>query len=377
MTTAPGEASGSPEPPFVTVVIPVRNEARSIAECLRAVGAQDYPPERFEVFVVDGGSHDGSREIVERTAGADARFRHLDNPGGLVPAALNRGLRAARGDIFLRIDAHTIVAPDYVRRCVERLLASGAENVGGPMSPQGRTLLGEGIAAAMHCRFGVGPARFRYAREVEEVDTVYLGAFPRRLFDRIGEFNEAMVRNQDYEMNYRIRRAGGRILVDPAIRSTYLVRPDLPSLWRQFGSYGYWKAQMLRRHPRSLRPRQLAAPALVAALGIGGLASLASLFSTFLPASGRWLFVAVAALYLAASLGVSCAVAARRGLRAALALPAVFATMHLAWGGGFWIGALFPPRASEPTAPSGAPAPSEPAAKPPLPAIPGSGRGST
>ena len=349
MTSARPDAGGEIDWPVATVVVPVRDEARSIAECLRAVESQDYPRSKLEIFVVDGGSRDGSRAIVERTVGNDPRFQRLENPGGLVSAALNLGLRAARGEVFLRIDAHTIVAPDYVRRSVERLRASGADNVGGPMLPMGVTPLGEGIAAAMHCRFGVGPARFRYARAVEEVDTVYLGAFPRALFDRVGEFSEAMVRNQDYEMNYRIRRAGGRILVDPAIRSTYLVRPDLPSLWRQFASYGYWKAQMLRRHPRSLRPRQLAAPALVAALvlaALGSIVSLAGLAPPRLSGLGKTLFPAVAALYLATSVGVACAVALRRDLRVALALPAVFATMHLAWGGGFWFGMLFPPRAS-------------------------------
>ena len=273
-----------------------------------------------------------------------------------MPAALNLGLRAARGEVFLRIDAHTLVAPDYVRRCVERLRLSGAENVGGPMSPAGASPLGASIAAAMHCRFGVGPARFRYARAVEEVDTVYLGAFPRALFDRIGGFSEAMVRNQDYEMNYRIRRAGGRILVDPAIRSTYLVRPDLRSLARQFASYGYWKAQMLRRHPRSLRPRQLAAPAFVAALALSALASVAALVDLAVTGAGAgtgWpvppllvaaLLPAVAALHLAASVGFAGSVARRCGLRIALALPAVFATMHLAWGWGFWRGVVRPPR---------------------------------
>ncbi|MDQ1346973.1 MAG: succinoglycan biosynthesis protein ExoA [Acidobacteriota bacterium] len=347
MTDALPEAGAGLPAPLATVVIPVRNEAGSIADCLRAVAAQDYPSERLEIFVVDGGSRDGSREIVDRVVGGDARFRRLENPGGLVPVALNLGLRAARGDVFLRIDAHTIVAPDYVRRCVERLRWSGAENVGGPMLPKGVTPLGCGIAAAMSCRFGVGPARFRYAREVEEVDTVYLGAFPRSLFDRVGEFNEAMVRNQDYEMNYRIRRAGGRILVDPAIRSTYLVRPDLESLWQQFASYGYWKTQMLRRHPRSLHPRQLAAPALVAALGLSAVvsaASLAGLAGPRAPALAVWLFPAVAGLYAVTSLLVSCAVGLRRGLAVALPLPAVFATMHLAWGAGFWAGAFFPPR---------------------------------
>ncbi len=339
---------GAPELPLATVVIPVRDEARSLAVCLRAVQAQDYPPGKLEVFVVDGGSRDGSCAIVDAVVGRDPRFRRLENPGGLVSTALNLGLRAAHGEILLRVDAHTIVEPDYVRRCVERLRASGASNVGGPMSPEGATPLGAAIALAMHCRFGVGPARFRYARAVEEVDTVYLGAFPRGLFERVGEFSEAMVRNQDYEMNYRIRRAGGRILVDPAIRSTYLVRPDLESLWRQFASYGYWKAQMLRRHPRSLRARQLAAPALVAALVLSALASFSSLVGLAPPelsALGRGLFPAVAGLYLAACLGVSVAVALRQGLRVSLPLPAVFATMHLAWGGGFWVGALFPPRA--------------------------------
>jgi succinoglycan biosynthesis protein ExoA len=344
VTTAKPEAGGGEGWPLATVVIPMRDEARSIADCLGAVAAQDYPRDRLEIFVVDGGSGDGSREILDRFAAGDARFHRLENPGGLVPEALNLGLRAARGEIFLRIDAHTIVAPDYVRRCVERLRSSGAENVGGPMQPQGATPLGEGIAAAMHCRFGVGPARFRYAREVEEVDTVYLGAFPRALFDRVGEFNVAMVRNQDYEMNYRIRRAGGRILVDPEVRSTYLVRPDLPSLWRQFASYGYWKAQMLRRHPRSLRPRQLAAPALVAALFLAALTGLAGLLAPQMPRPLQALLPIVAALYLATSLGVSAAVALRRGLRTAISLPLVFATMHLAWGGGFWFGVLFPPR---------------------------------
>lgn len=350
MTAPRAAAAAGDEWPLATVVIPVRDEAGSIAECLRAVQAQDYPPERLEIFVVDGGSRDGSREIVGRAIGDDERFRCLENPGGLVPVALNLGLAAAQGEVFLRIDAHTIVAPDYVRRCVERLRDSGAENVGGPMSPQGSSPLGCSIAAAMHCRFGVGPARFRYAREVEEVDTVYLGAFPRAVFARVGDFSAAMVRNQDYEMNYRIRRAGGRILVDPAIRSTYLVRPDLPSLARQFASYGYWKAQMLRRHPASLRPRQLAAPALVAALVVAAAASAATLSGVLRPPQPAlaawllWLLPGLAALYLLASLGVACAVAWRQGLRAAWPLPAVFATMHLAWGGGFWAGTLFPPR---------------------------------
>ncbi len=333
--------------PRVTVVIPVRDEERSLEACLAAARRQDYPAELLEFLVVDGGSRDRSPEILERFVALDGRFRRLENPGGRVSAALNLGLRAAHGEYLLRIDAHTLVAPDYVRRCVERLVASGADNVGGPMEPAGATPSGRAIALAMRSRFGVGTARFRFARQVEEVDTVYLGAFPIGLFQRVGEFNPDLVRNQDYEMNFRIRRAGGRILVDPAVRSTYLVRSDLSSLWRQFFDYGFWKLQMLRRHPRSLRARQLAAPALVAGLALALAASLAALLPGGVPSGLAWSFPAVAGAYLMATVGA--ATIAPRGEEGGLPwrLPIVFATMHLAWGSGFWRGLLGPPREDE------------------------------
>jgi hypothetical protein len=205
----------------------------------------------------------------------------------------------------------------------------------------------------MRSRFGVGPARFRYAREVSPVDTVYLGAFPRALFARLGGFDESLARNQDYELNYRIRRAGGTILVDPGIRSTYLVRPDLASLARQFWSYGYWKVQTLRRHPRSLRPRQLAAPVLVGAVAAGAAAALVAAFTTAASPLLLALPAAVLALYAVAALTAAAAAAFESGAGVAARLPAVFATMHFAWGLGFWWGWLSPPRnvAAPPTAP--------------------------
>lgn len=341
-----GRSTGT-EWPRVTVVIPVRDEERSLAACLEAARCQDYPAGQLEILVVDGGSRDRSPEIVERFRALDARFHRLENPGGLVSSALNLGLRAARGEYLLRIDAHTLVAPDYVRRCVERLVESGADNVGGPMEPAGATPAGRAIALAMRSRFGVGTARFRFARQVEEVDTVYLGAFPIDLFQRVGEFNPDLVRNQDYEMNFRIRRAGGRILVDPAVRSTYLVRSDLVALWRQFFDYGFWKLQMLRRHPRSLRARQLAAPALVAGLALTLAASLAALLLEGLPSGLAWSFPALAGAYLMAAVGA--AAVARRGEESGLPwrLPVVFATMHFAWGCGFWRGLVGRPRDGE------------------------------
>ena len=353
-TGVPQAGAGSPpalaraggEWPLVTVAVPMRNEESSLAACLEAIRAQDYPDDRLEVYVVDGGSTDASPGIVLAVQAEDPRFRCLRTPSGLVSRALNQVLRVAQGRVLLRIDAHTLVAPDYVRRCVERLAGSGAQNVGGPMEPEGRSTWSRAIAAAMRSRFGVGPARFRYARRVEAVDTVYLGAFPIELFGRVGKFNEEMVRNQDYEMNYRIRRSGGTILADPAIRSTYLVRPDLAALWRQFESYGYWKLQMLRRHPGSLRPRQLAAPLLVAAVAVAALASIAGLLAS---PGGSWtraaLPLVVGGYAVASAVAAVAAMVGRNGAMAAAAvrLPAVFAVMHCAWGVGFWRGLFRPP----------------------------------
>lgn len=336
---APGNGA-----PAVTIVVPARDEEASLFACLESIRAQDYPAGRLRILVVDGGSGDRTRSIAEEFARRDSRIELLDNPAGRVSTALNLALSRATGDFLLRVDAHTRIAPDYVRRCVDRLRTSGADNVGGPMRPVGSTPLGEAIATAMRSRFGVGPARFRYAREVEEVDTVYLGAFPLALFARVGRFNEALVRNQDYEMNYRIRRSGGRVLVDPEIRSDYVVRPDLPALLRQFASYGYWKPQMLRRHPRSLRPRQLAAPGLVAGLAVALVTSVAALLDPELPRPLLAAAPLLVALYLAASLLAAAISGARRGWRIVWRLPAVFATMHLAWGAGFWWGLIRPPR---------------------------------
>lgn len=328
--------------PRVTIAIPMRDEERSLAVCLEAVLAQEYPADALEVLVVDGGSRDGSAAILERFRARDGRVRRLENPGGLVSTALNLAIAAATGEYLLRVDAHTLIAPDYVRCCVERLVESGADNVGGPMEPTGQTPIGRAVALAMRSRFGVGTARFRFARAVEEVDTVYLGAFPVDLFRRVGGFNPELARNQDYEMNFRIRRAGGRVLVDPVVRSTYLVRSDLGALWRQYFDYGFWKVEMLRRHPRSLRPRQLAAPAFVAGLGASLLASLAAAALPSVPSWLGWSFALAAGGYAGAAL-VAASLAGRGAALATVArLPLVFATLHVAWGSGFWWSLLRP-----------------------------------
>ncbi|MFN7941327.1 MAG: glycosyltransferase family 2 protein [Thermoanaerobaculia bacterium] len=329
------------EAPRVSVVVPALDEEANLDECLTALAAQDYPADRIEILVVDGGSIDATAEIIARFAARDPRFRRLLNPTRHVSAALNLAIAAATGSVLLRVDAHALAAPDYVRRSVEALAASGAAVVGGPMQPEGRSVVGRAVARAMLHPFGVGTARFRFARTVQEVDTVYLGAFPLELFERVGTFNETLVRNQDYEMNWRIRCAGGRVVVDPAIRVVYITRSSLATVARQYASYGYWKFQMLRLHPRSLRARQLAAPSFVVALGLAAAASVLALAGSA-PAPLAWALPAVAGAYAAANLAVSLALAARHGARLALTLPPVFATLHLAWGAGFLAGILRP-----------------------------------
>lgn len=205
------------------------------------------------------------------------------------------------------------------------------------MTGRGTTPVGRAMALAMSHPFGVGTARFRFARRREEVDTVYLGAFPRRLFAEVGGFNEALVRNQDYEMNWRIREAGGKVVVDPRIRSTYVTRSTLGAIWRQYRDYGYWKARMLRLHPRSLRARQVVAPLFVIAIGASAAAAGAAALG-LAPRLALSPLPLLVAGYLGADLLVAAALAARRGWELLPPLLVVFPTLHLAWGIGFLSG---------------------------------------
>jgi cellulose synthase/poly-beta-1,6-N-acetylglucosamine synthase-like glycosyltransferase len=315
--------------PFVSVIMPVRNEAEFIRQSLSAARAQNYPADRMEILVVDGQSSDQTADLVQVIAAEDTRVRLLDNPGQTAARGLNVGLRAARGDVIVRVDGHAVIAPDYVRQCVRYLQETGAECVGGPLRFVGLTPMGQAIGSAHRSPFCV-PTRYRVSRRAEYADTVYLGAWPRRVFDRVGFFNEALVVNQDYEFSYRIRRAGGRIYLTPDIQSAYYGRQTLRALWQQFFRYGRWKLRMLADHPASVRPRQVMAPLLVAAL-IGG-----ALLSPITPWIA-WLWALTIISYSAANLAASVRQASRDNWRLLLRLPIVFACVHLSWGSGFLI----------------------------------------
>ena len=249
--------------PRVTVVIPMRNEESSIGECLTSVLSSDYPTERLEVLVIDGRSSDGSRGIVSQFAARHSGIRLVDNPGVIQAAALNIGLREAGGEIIIRMDAHAIYGPDYIRQCVIALETTGASNVGGAQRAVGANYVGNVIASDTTSPFGAGDARFRHSERSEWVDTVYLGAWHKRTLEDVGGFNEEWTVNEDYELNYRLRRSGGKILLTPNIRCQYRVRPSLRTLARQYFRYGFWKVKTLVAYPKSLRWRQLAAPAFV------------------------------------------------------------------------------------------------------------------
>ncbi|TEU13116.1 MAG: glycosyltransferase [Anaerolineales bacterium] len=314
---------------MVTVIVPMYNEERYILDCLNAILSQDYQGS-MEVLVIDGGSTDASRQIVHRVM-SESRIpiRLLCNPKRIVPTSLNMGIRAAQGDIVVRVDAHSVIEKDYVRKCVEYLQSSGADNVGGLMRPiHNQTRIGQSIALAMSCPFGVGTGKFHYSEREEFVDTVYLGAYRKSTLLALGGYDETFLRNQDYELNYRIRRAGGKILLTPAIKSQYYTRSSLRKLWSQYLQYGFWKVQMLRKHPRSVRGRQLVPPVFVLILLFNGaLSAISSL--------AAWVFVLVVASYLSLSLAFSFSIAARKGWRYLPILPVIFACLHLSWGLGF------------------------------------------
>lgn len=237
----------------------MRNEAGWIESCLASVFAQDYPADRMEVIVVDGMSNDGSVEILRRMAATEPRLKVLDNPARIVPVALNLAIRCARGEVIARMDAHTVLAEDYLSTGVELLASSGADNVGGPMRTIGGGPIGDAVACAMGSRFGIG-AEFHFAEDEREVDTVYMGMWPRSVFERVGLFDEELVRNQDDEFNYRLRKAGGRILLSPALRSRYQNRQTWRGLIKQFYQYGFWKVRVLQKHPLQLSIRHFVPP---------------------------------------------------------------------------------------------------------------------
>ncbi len=256
--------------PKVSVVVPCFNEQDTITLLLDAIYRQTYPRENMEVLIIDGHSTDETHLRI-----ADFQKKHpelaitiIDNPKRIIPAALNKGIKAATGEIIVRMDAHSIPYPDYIERCVSNLQEKKAENVGGIWEIKSGidNWIGRGIARASSHPFGVGDARYRVGGKAQFVETVPFGSFYKSLFDKVGLFNEKLLTNEDYEFNQRIRQSGGRIWFDPSIKSIYFSRKNYGELAKQYWRYGYWKAIMLLKDPRSLRWRQAIPPLFVISL---------------------------------------------------------------------------------------------------------------
>jgi glycosyltransferase involved in cell wall biosynthesis len=314
--------------PSVSLIVPCRNEKDSIEPCIQSLLAQDLPEGSFEIIVVDALSNDGTREILTRLAAEHGCLHLVDDPGRSVPMGLNTAVRAARGRIIVRIDAHTQYAPDYVSQCLAVLQETGADNVGGPWVAQGTGYIGRAVAAAFQSPFAVGWARGHNQHYTGPVDTVYLGCWPCEVFDRIGFFDEALVRNEDDEFNLRLSRAGGLIWQSPRIKSWYHPRTSLRSLWRQYAQYGYWKVRVIQKHCSPASVRHLVPAAFVLTMLTLPIVAL------FWPWAW-WIWGALGMLYIVGNLAASVDAARRSGLALFPVLPAVFACYHLGYGYGF------------------------------------------
>ncbi|MFQ5554848.1 MAG: glycosyltransferase family 2 protein [Acidimicrobiia bacterium] len=312
--------------PTVSVVIPVRDGAAHLQDAIRSALGQEYPGS-IEIVVADGGSTDGSLEIARDMASEASRVAVVANRRGTTPAGLNVAIAASRGEVVVRCDAQAALPSGYVRRAVEILEETGADVVGGVQAASGVSAMQRAIAVAMTTPLGAGGSKFRRGGAPGPADTVYLGVFRRRALERVGLFDEAMVRNQDYELNHRIRTSGGEVFFHPDLRVPYRARATLGGLWRQYLDYGIWKWKMLRRHPGAVRARQLAPPMLVFGL----------FASAVLVAATPWrrFGLVVPAAYGAVLLATAAVEAGRRRDPAVLLTPAAMVTMHVAWGVGF------------------------------------------
>jgi glycosyltransferase involved in cell wall biosynthesis len=325
-----------PTQPFVSVIVPCRNEEQHLSRCLESILASDYPPDRIELLVVDGMSTDRTRDIVASYAARYPVIRLLDNPRHIAPCALNIGIQAASGEVILRMDAHVIYPPSYLPILVHALLERGADNVGGVLEtlPGADTPVARAIALGLAHPLGVGNSYFRVGvHEPRWVDTVAFGCFRREAFERAGLFDEELVRNQDDEFNYRLIRRGGRVLLMPTARAYYVARTSLPQLWRMYFQYGYFKPLVARKVGRVMTLRQLVPSLFVTSLAASGLAAV-----WWRPAALAAAGLATA--YAAAVLAAATAATRRHGVRVAAALALVFPVLHVAYGVGFLLGLL-------------------------------------
>lgn len=324
--------------PPVSIIVPCYNEEATISLLLDAIYRQSFPLQDMEVIISDGLSTDRTRGVItdfQRT-NPGLSLRIVDNTKRNIPAGLNKALEVTQGTYIIRLDAHSIPASDYVERCVRALESDKGKNVGGIwlIKPGGEGWISRSIAIAAAHPLGVGDARYRLGGEAQAVDTVPFGAFSQDLIDEIGPFDESLQTNEDYEFNVRIRNSGGTVWFDPQIQSTYIARPTLNALAKQYWRYGYWKAQMLRRYPATTRYRQALPPLFILSLITLGLLS-------FITSYASWLLITEITLYILILFSTGLFLSLKYGdVWLTLGVPLALATMHFSWGTAFLWGVL-------------------------------------
>lgn len=317
--------------PFVSIIIPIRNDATYIERSLRAILAQDYPG-KMEILVADGISTDNTRSIIQDQS-KESRFpiTILDNPEKIVPTGMNIAIRHARGEIIIRVDGHCVISSNYVSNCVKHIQHSKVDGVGGAMASLGETTFAQAIAIGMSSHFGVGDSAFRTSTGKNMlVDTIPFPAYTRAIIEQAGLYDEELTRNQDDEYNYRILDLGGKLLLAKDVHSIYFNRTTLKGLWQQYFQYGFYKVRVLQKHPRQMSPRQFVPPVFVLALLLSSFLYLLPIF--------QFLSLVVPSLYLLVNLLASAYTAKKRGWYFFPYLPLIFAILHLSYGLGFLIG---------------------------------------
>ena len=316
--------------PSVSVIIPVLNEERFLKQSVQAILNQNYSGQ-FEIILALGPSKDQTNVIAQELA-QDKRIKLVENLSGRTASALNNAIKNSNFDIIVRLDGHAIVDSSYIKNAVNTLLESGADNVGGLMKAEGTNAFEKSVSAAMTSKFGVGNAPFHVGGKSGEVDTVYLGTFRKSALERVGYFDESFIRAQDWEMNYRIRKTGGKIWFNPDLVVSYRPRKNILQLAKQYFEYGQWRKQVTKTYPETVSMRYLAPPVTVSGL-IAGFVMV--LFSKILEIN--WLQIGWLAplVYLTVILLAFLSIGSKIGLLSRLYLLLVLPTMHLSWGVGF------------------------------------------
>ena len=317
--------------PFVSIIIPCRNEEKFISKCLDSIIAQNYPKDRIEVLVVDGRSMDRTREVVKGYTQKYPFIKLLDNPKRITPIAMNIGIKEAKGDVVILVNAHSILDKDFLKYSTAYLKKTGADAVGGKLNTinDNSSLVAQAIPLAADSTFGAGGKRYRTREEEGWVkDTLPYCAYPKKIFEKIGLIDEELIRDQDEEFNYRLLKSGGRIFFTPKIKSYLHIRPSLRKLWRQHFQYGYFKVRVAQKIGVIFTLRQLIPAIFVSSLIFTGVLSFFSKF--FLG-----LFSLIICSYLLANFGFSLAIAIKKGLKFLPLLPIVFFTLHFSYGLGY------------------------------------------